>query len=203
MTVSLKYYWLIFISIIISKSIHSQEIIFSDDFENYTHNQDLLSLNPTLYTTWNNLATWSAEIANGQGNNVSNSFASSNSVEGLSFIKFQNLELGASYTFSVATKVTNQATDWKRTHKIKAQAGEVIYAAFDLTNPTENTWYETEFSFTVIEGAQNVNFSIYRFSEGSNVHVDDIKLVKHAAPDTALYYIDPINGDDLMMAIQN
>lgn len=174
----------------------AQEIVFYDNFENYNNEQNLLTLTPTIYTSWSDDVEWYNQINTGQGFDTSNGYASSNNPGNVSLIRFENLELDTSYTFSIATKITNQDTNWRRNHIIKAQSGNVIYGEVEVTSPNENSWNKTEFSFTVVEGAQDITFSIYLYAE-ANMHIDDIKLQKIAPPDDSIFYIDATNGNDL------
>ena len=175
---------------------NAQEVIFYDDFEIYSNNENLLSLNPAVYTSWSETATWNAIKDNGQGNNSSNTYGISNNQANISIIRFLNLEVGSTYTFSVATKISNETTAWKRNHSIKAQSGTHVYQETMVTQPAENTWTTTESTFTVLDGFQNINFSIYRFSEGNNVCIDDFSIRKISDLNSAIFYIDSLNGND-------
>ncbi|MDG2280031.1 MAG: right-handed parallel beta-helix repeat-containing protein [Flavicella sp.] len=182
--------------LLISFYMNSQEVIFYDNFENYSQNQDLLNLSPTLYSSWNANATWNATVSNALGNSSSNGYASSNNLENISFVRYLSLEVGATYSFSVATKITNQSTNWQRNHTIKAQSNSHEYGAVVISSPEDNEWTSSEITFTVLENFENINFSIYRYYQGSEVHIDDFSLRKIAVPNTTTYYIDAENGSD-------
>ena len=99
-------------------------------------------------------------------------------------VKYTNLEVGATYVFSVAVKITNTGgQSWKSNFSVKVFSGKGkddthMYAKNDVKAGQDNKWEKHNLKFTVIEGRKNVVLQAYRRTKGVLLHVDDFKLVK-------------------------
>ena len=72
----------------------------------------------------------------------SDQYAMSNAVANIDFVQSHALVEGKTYTFRVATNISNEVADWKRTHIIRITSGAYVYAEKIITIPNENTWQD-------------------------------------------------------------
>ena len=165
-----------------SFSVYAQNTNFSQNFENLDSGKDITKLEKGKFTTWGN-STWTVTEKKGAGNNKSDKFASSDGAVNATLVLFKTLEVGATYEFSVAVKMTNAKGNAKKTnYMVKATSGKKgdmhKYAEDKVVEPGENQWKQHKIQFTVIEGREKVALQVYRWAEGITLNVDDFKLEK-------------------------
>jgi hypothetical protein len=100
-------------------------------------------------------------------------------------VQYKNLEVGATYVFSVAVKMTNtDGVAWKGNYAVKVSSGgdkgstPYFYKVDDIKEPEDDKWTLHELEFTVIEGKENVTLQVYRWAPGTTLNVDNFKLAK-------------------------
>lgn len=84
----------------------AQENVFKQDFENVENDADVTKLQKNKFTVWGN-AKFTVTEKKGKGNKGSNKYTSSTGTESASLVVYRNLEVGVTYVFSVAVKMTN------------------------------------------------------------------------------------------------
>jgi hypothetical protein len=159
------------------------KVKLNQNFENLEKGTDLLTLAKGKFGGWGK-STWTVTEKKGKGFNNSNKFATSGDVANANLVKYTNLEIGATYVFSVAVKLTNTSgQSWKNNYSVKAFSGKGkddthMYAKNDVKAGKDNIWKKHNLEFTVIKGRENVVLQAYRKTKGVLLHVDDFKLVK-------------------------
>ena len=166
----------------IASTLNAQQTIFDQTFETLEEGTDVLKLKKGKFATWGK-GKWQVTEQKEKGNNKSNKFVSSDGLEGTTLVQYANLEVGATYEFSVAVKITNAGgVAWKTNYSVKAMSGKKgdshEYGGDILKEPGEGKWKEHKMKFTVIEGRERVTLSVYRWAKDIVLNVDDFKLVK-------------------------
>lgn len=160
---------------------NAQKVITSQDFEALEKKEDILSLDRDKFNTWGK-STWTVTEKKGKGFNDSDKFATSGDEVNATLVKYRNLEVGETYVFSVAVKMTNADVNWKTNYAVKVLSGKEgdmhFYVNEQLKEPRQDKWQLHEGEFTVIEGRENICLQVYRWAEGVKMHVDNFKLVK-------------------------
>lgn len=159
----------------------AQNSLFNQDFESSDTGKDVTKLQNKKMNAWGD-AIWTITEQKGKGFNKSNKFASSGNEENATLVLYKNLEVGATYIFSAAVKVTGTDVDWKTNYTVKASSGKKgdihHYKKIELKEPGANKWQKHEVKFTVIEGREQVMLQVYRWAKDVTLNVDDFKLVK-------------------------
>lgn len=166
----------------ISFQTQAQNNNFNQDFELLAKGDNILKLQKKKFTTWGK-STWTVSETEGQGNNKSNKFASSGAEENATLVLYKDLEVGSTYVFSVAVKMTNaQGAAWKTNYSVKVTAGKKgdihVYGEDKVKEPGENKWKTHKMEFTVVEGREKVALQVYRWAKGVTLNIDDFKLIK-------------------------
>ena len=166
----------------VSYSSFAQKVVFNQDFESSEKGQNVKTLQKNKFTTWEKVSFTVSE-EKGKGNNKSNKFASSDGTESASLVIYKNLEVGATYVFSVAVKMTNvNGKTATANYVINATAGKKgdmhRYGQEKVVEPKANKWKEHQIEFTVVEGREKVALSVYRWAKDVTLNIDDFKLVK-------------------------
>lgn len=162
-------------------SVNAQTVVFNQDFEQ-SATVNVKSLQKKKLNSWGD-AQWKVTEKENEGFNESNKFVSSDNGKNATLVWNKKLEVGATYKFSVAIKVTNTSKkSWKTNYTIKATSGKKgaihKYAADENKEAAPNKWTQHEIEFTVIEGHELVNFQVYRFAENIHLYVDNFRIVK-------------------------
>jgi len=160
---------------------NAQKSESNQDFENLEKGKDITKLQKEKFTTWGKV-TYTVTEKEGKGYNKSNKFASSSDEENATLVLYRNLEVGATYVFSAAVKITGANVDWKTNYVVKVSSGKKgdmhQYGGEKVKEPGANKWQNHEIEFTVIEGREAVMLQVYRWAEGVTLNVDDFKLIK-------------------------
>jgi len=163
-------------------SMNAQNGNFKQDFEALEKGADVTKLQKKKFASWGK-AKFTVSEEKGKGNGDSNKFVSSDGAENATLVVYKDLEVGTTYVFSVAVKMTNvngKAT--KANYAVKATSGKKgdihTYGQDKMVEPKANKWKEHKLEFTVIEGREKVTLTIYRWAKDVTLNVDDFKLIK-------------------------
>lgn len=133
------------------------------------------------FNSWGDVK-WTVTEEEGKGYNKSNKFASSSNEENATLVLYKNLEVGATYVFSAAVKITGTNVNWKTNYTVKASSGKKgdihHYAVEEIKEPGANKWQKHEVKFTVIEGREQIMLHVYIWAKVVTLNVDDFRLVK-------------------------
>lgn len=165
-----------------SSTSKAQQVIFDQTFENLEEGVDILKLKKGKFATWGK-GKWTVSKKKKKGNNKSNKFATSDGIEGATLVQYANLEVGETYEFSVAVKITNAGgVNWKTNYTVKVTSGKKgdihEYGSEILKEPGEGSWKVHKMKFTVVEGRERVTMNVYRWAKDIVLNIDDFKLVK-------------------------
>jgi len=159
----------------------AQKAEFFQGFENLEAGKDVTKTQKKKLSSWGD-ATWTVTETKGKGFNKSNKYASCSDEENATLVLYKDLEVGTTYVFSTAVKVTGTNVGWKTNYSVKVTSGKKgdfhHYKKVELKEPGANKWQLHELEFTVIEGRENVMFQVYRWAKDVTLNVDDFKLVK-------------------------
>lgn len=163
-------------------TVNAQEAVFNQNFESLEKGENVKKLQKGKFTTWGQ-AIFTVTEEEGKGNNESNKFASSDGTGNAAIATYRDLEVGATYVFSVAVKMTNvKGKASNANYVVNATSGKKDdmhkYGQEKLVAPKANEWKEHTLAFTVIEGREKVSLSVYRWAKNVTLNVDDFKLVK-------------------------
>lgn len=163
-------------------SVNAQKTIFNQDFETTERGSDVTKLQTKKLNAWGK-SKFTVTENKGKGNRNSNKFASSSDSENSTLVLYKNLEVGSTYVFTVAVKMTTHSDKAsKATYNVKATSGNKgdihTYGEDKTTTPKTNKWKEHKIEFTVIEGREKVAFQVYRWAEGVTLNVDNFNLIK-------------------------
>ena len=163
-------------------SIQAQKKVkINQNFENIEKGTDLLTLAKGKFVGWGK-STWTVTEKKGKGFNKSNKFASSDGEVNATLVQYKNLEVGTTYVFSVAVKVTNADKPWKTNYAVNVTSGVEeaghTYGKEEVKEPKQGEWKQHTIEFTLIEGKEKVTLRVYRWAKGVTLNVDDFKLVK-------------------------
>lgn len=161
--------------------MNAQNGNFKQDFESLEKGADVTE-GKKKFASWGD-AKFNVTEEVGKGNKDSNKFASSDGAVNATLVQYKTLEVGATYVFSVAVKMTNvNGKAAKANYSVKATSGKKgdthSYGQDKLVEPKANNWKEHNIEFTVIEGREKVTLSVYRWAKDVTLSVDDFKLVK-------------------------
>ena len=160
---------------------NAQEKIFFQGFENSETGKNVTKTQTKKLNSWGK-ATWTVTEKKGKGFNDSNKYASCGGEESATLVLNKNLEVGATYLFSAAVKVTNTDVDWKTNYTVKVASGKKgdihQYGGDIVKEPGANKWQQHEIEFTVVEGRESVMLQVYRWAKDVTLNVDDFKLIK-------------------------
>lgn len=163
-------------------TVNAQKVEISQNFENLEKGTDILTLEKGKFNSWGK-STWTVTEQEGEGYEKSNKFASSGEAENATLVQYKNLEVGATYVFSVAVKMSNTGSQaWKTNYAVKAVSGKKgdmhVYKVDDMKEPGADKWTLHELEFTVVEGKERVALQVYRWAKDVILNVDNFKLVK-------------------------
>lgn len=166
----------------ITLTVNAQKTLVNQTFENLEKGEDILKLQKEKYKTWGK-STWTVTEKKGKGFEKSNKFVSSGDEENANLVQYKNLEVGETYVFSVAVKMTNTGKQgWKSNYAVKATSGNKgdthVYKVDDMKEPGANKWKQHKLEFTVIEGRERLALQVYRWAPNTTLNVDNFKLVK-------------------------
>tara|TARA_R110002049_G_scaffold45604_2_gene132933 strand:- start:46214 stop:46768 length:555 start_codon:yes stop_codon:yes gene_type:complete len=161
---------------------YAQNANYSQDFESFEKGTNLLKIKKKRFNSWGG-ATWTVSQTNKKGNNKSDKFATSGDKVNATLVQYHNLEVGKTYLFKVAVKITNAGgVNWKTNYAVKVISGAKgnthIYGENNVKEPGENKWREHKIVFTVLEGKEKVALQVYRWAEGITLNVDDFSLTE-------------------------
>jgi len=167
---------------IFTLTVNAQKAVFNQDFESLEKGADITKLQKGKFSAWGD-AVFTVSAEKGKGNNKSDKFASSDDVVNATLVRYKDLEVGATYEFSVAVKMTNfSGNGSKVNYTIKVASGKKgdvhSYGEHKKVTPKGNTWKDHKIEFTVIEGREKVAFQVFRWAKDVTLNVDDFKLVK-------------------------
>lgn len=159
----------------------AQKVIFSQDFESSSEGTNVKALQKNKLTTWSG-AQFTVSENKGKGNNSSNKFASSHGTENAAIVLYRDLEVGATYVFSVAVKMTEvDGKSVKANYTINATSGkkgDMHRYGQEKVEPKGNNWKVHKLEFTVVEGREKVALNVYRWAKDATLNVDDFQLIK-------------------------
>ena len=163
-------------------SMNAQDGNFKQDFETLEKGKDITKLQKKKFSAWGE-AKFTVTEKKGKGNNGSDKFASSDGAVNATLVLYKDLEVGATYVFSVAVKMTNvQGKAAKANYAVKATSGKKGdihgYGQDKLVAPKANKWKEHKLEFTVIEGREKVTLTVYRWAKDVTLNVDYFELIK-------------------------
>lgn len=162
-------------------TVNAQKAAFNQNFESLEKGADVTKSPKKKLNSWGK-ATWTVTEKKGKGFNNSNKYASCDGEESATLVLNKNLEVGATYLFSAAVKVTNTDVDWKTNYTVKVASGKKgdihQYGGDIVKEPGANKWQQHEIEFTVVEGRESVMLQVYRWAKDVTLNVDDFKLVK-------------------------
>lgn len=174
---------LLIICLAISFISFSQEIEFKQDFESLQDGSDVLKAKRNRLFKWGQCA-WSVMETEGEGFEGSNKYAVSKDSENATLVKYNDLEAGATYVFSVAVKLTDVDQSWKSSYSVKVLSPEEgskenhVYGVNEVKDAVAGQWKKHNIEFTVVEGKEKVVLHVYRWAKGVSLNVDDFTLVK-------------------------
>jgi len=178
----MRFYFSVFATFIMLFTTTAQKSDFHQTFETLEKGKDITKLQNGKFTAWGK-STWTVSEKKGKGNRASDKFASSDGTMNATLVVYKNLEVGATYEFRVAVKITNAKGNAKKTnYSVKASSGKKgdihKYGEVKLVEPGGNNWKLHRFEFTVIEGREKVALQVYRWAEGVILNIDDFQLIK-------------------------
>ena len=173
---------LVIVAMAFTVTSNAQNGKFNQNFESLNAGQNVTKLQKGKFSTWGK-STWTVTEKEGEGFNNSSKFATSGDEVGATLVKYSNLEIGATYVFSVAVKMTNVGQQaWKGNYVVNVSSGKKgdshSYRKDKIEEPKANKWKKHELEFTVVEGRERVSFNVYRWAKGVTLNVDNFKLVK-------------------------
>jgi len=177
-----QFYMLVIVAIAYTSTANAQKGEFNQNFESLDAGKNITKLQKGKFVTWGK-STWTVTEEEGKGFNNSNKYASSGDEVGSTLVQYRNLEVGATYVFSVAVKMTNVGKQaWKGNYTVHISSGKKgdvhSYGKEKIIEPKANIWEKHELEFTVIEGRERVIFNVYRWAKDVILNADDFKLVK-------------------------
>ena len=153
----------------------AQKEVYYEDFESQDIGAKLTSWKGMKFMGWNK-SVWKVVEEN------DNKFGQSSDQQKVFLVKTFDLEAGATYRWSVDTKVVNNGHGWKRSHTLtvtaKGDNDNHKYGFVSVDEPTSNKWNSSTIEFTVLDGKTKVSLQIFRFAEGAIMAVDNYKLTK-------------------------
>lgn len=157
----------------------NSQVVINQNFESLADGENILTLQKGKFNTWGK-STWTVSEDTGKGFNNSNKFAVSGSKASATLVKYKNLEVGETYVFTVAVKVTNTGgQSWKGNYSVKVLSGDKnnthFYSKEEIKEPKEGQWKEHKIKFTVKEGNENVCFQVYRWKSDVILNVDNFE----------------------------
>jgi hypothetical protein len=162
-------------------SIQAQQKESQQDFESLEKGEDITKLQKQKFGTWGKSA-WTVSEKESEGFNKSNKFASSDGEVNATLVQYKNLEVGTTYVFSVAVKITNADKPWKTNYAVNVTSGGKedghTYGKEEVKEPKQGEWKQHTIEFTVIEGKEKVTLHVYRWAKGVTLNVDDFMLSK-------------------------
>lgn len=150
-------------------TIEAQTVVFEDGFESYDNGYNLVGAG---YAVWEGSATVTdvtTEGAVGTANSGNKFGKSDMSKNNFAFRRTFTLEVGKTYTWSIATKVQDGVGYTLQVNPV------ATYQKIDLNNVV---WETHSAQFTVQEGAETVTLAVYRWAK-KVVSFDDFKLVEN------------------------
>lgn len=177
----MKTCYTIFIMLLSIGGFNAQTLVHQD-FESLEKGSDVLEARPNRLFAWGK-CPWTVTEKKGKGFMKSDKFATSGDVENATLVKYADLEVGKTYVFSVAVKLTNVNQSWKGAYSVKAiypESKENIYqyAVEEVKEAKVGKWKKHSLEFTVVEGKENVVLNVYRWAKGVKMHVDDFILTE-------------------------
>lgn len=173
---------LLFVISICSYSASAQKTIFNQDFESVNKGQNILKFEKQKLKAWGE-SQWTVKEKKGKGFAGSNKYVSCGNKQNSTLVRYENLEVGSTYVFSVAVKVNNpDAQSWKSNYTVKVTSGKKgdihRYGEDKMVEPKNGKWIEHKIEFTVVEGRENVILQVYRFAASMTLSADNFKLIK-------------------------
>ena len=146
---------------------------FFDGFEDYNAGDSLYTLDAGFYS-------WNASSVCVIEDDATKAFAGdkcavgNSDIKSFSVIKTMRLKAGETYVWSVATKQT-LAGQKQMINTAAVDSVDFFYYKIDTT-PAVDTWIVNTSEFTVLEGYEEVMFSIYRWKDGNTISVDNFEV---------------------------
>ncbi len=169
------------LAVTFSATAQQNKAEFFQGFENLEAGKDVSKVQKKKLNTWGKVKFTVTE-EEGKGFNKSNKYASSSDHENATLVLYRDLEVGATYVFSAAVKITGTNVDWQTNYSVKVASGKKgdihQYGTDKVKEPEAGKWQKHEIEFTVIEGRENVMLQVYRWAKDVTLNVDDFKLVK-------------------------
>ncbi|WP_438988679.1 hypothetical protein [Polaribacter sp.] len=177
----MKTYYTIIVILLTLGGVKAQTLVHQD-FESLEKGSDVLKARPNRLFAWGK-STWTVTEKKGKGFMGSDKFATSGDEVNETLVKYTDLEVGKTYVFSVAVKLTNVNQSWKGAYSVKAiypESKENIYqyAVEEVKEAKVGKWKKHSLEFTVVEGKENVVLNVYRWAKDVKMHVDDFMLTE-------------------------
>tara|TARA_B100000809_G_scaffold237914_1_gene258235 strand:- start:29625 stop:30167 length:543 start_codon:yes stop_codon:yes gene_type:complete len=178
----IKTIYIAVIAIFTMTIVSQAQIITNENFESLEAGQDILKLKKGKFNTWGK-STWTVTEQAGGGFHKSDKFASSGGEENATLAQSKKLEVGETYVFSVAVKMTDTGGQgWKSNYSVKVISGGKadthIYKGDNMKEPGADLWKQHKIEFTVVEGREKVTLQVYRWAPGTILNIDDFKIKK-------------------------
>ena len=186
-------YFSLFFCLLAFANIAKSQVIFSDDFESYTVNEDLTSLGYTFSQKSDYAGTINTTVQSENDNQYGACVASVNGQTLMQLRKVVDVTPGKLYNFSMRSK-----SPFKRHLRIYQSDGSTLVNNSEDFTPTEEQktqWINHELTFTAETGMTSVYVGVYHNWSGTLL-VDDFKVEEIEFTELADYYISSSEGDD-------
>ncbi|MBK3516149.1 T9SS type A sorting domain-containing protein [Carboxylicivirga marina] len=189
----MKYQLLTLCLLVFGYVAYSQVVVFSDDFESYTIDDNLTTLGYVFSQKADYPGTISTTVQNDNGNQYGACVASENGQTLMQLSKAVDVKAGKLYKFSLKT-----TSPFKRHLRVYESDGTSILQKGEDFTPTEEEktqWISHELTFSADAGMTSVYVGVYHNWSGTLL-VDDIKVEEAAFTELSDYYISSSEGDD-------
>ena len=152
----------------------AQELVYNLDFEDQTAGTEITKGNTLKFQGWKN-SIWIIE------EEENNKVAKGSDQGKLFFVKQFNVESGATYQWEIDTRSRNNGQGWKRNINLAVVCGtgeNSKLATASIEEPQSGKWISSNLKFTVPKDKTKISLQLFRFAEGTEVSIDNYKLVK-------------------------
>ena len=166
-----------------SLTSQDQKPEYKNNFENYENGTILTEpgVKKRLFT-WGKETKFTAVYSEGMGNKRSNGFAKSSTNQGVYCVKYFTLEAGSSYIWKIAVKLEGGDQSKRIQYALKVTSGKGEnshnYVSKIIKDSKMGEWNEFKNEFTVKEGAEKINVTVYRWADGTSMCIDDFLVKK-------------------------
>ncbi len=189
----MKRFILMICIVLIANAIIAQSIVFTDDFESYTLNDELTNLGYVFSKKVDYPGTISTTVQSNNGNQYAACVASENGQTLMQLRKEVDVTTGKQYKLSLKT-----TSPFKRHLRIYQSDGTTLLTQGEDFTPTEEQktqWISHELTFNVEAGVTLVYVGVYHNWSGTLL-VDDFKVQELEFSELSDYYISSSEGDD-------